>query len=540
MGGPCPIHGGGTRSACLSVQPEKGTWHCFTCGKGGSAFDWMMEVYGLTFPEALEDLSKRTGIALPEEKGQKVDSQEARILSALVIAQDFFASWLRKSPMALDYVRGRGLSEGIIEDEGIGFAPAGWDNLLQHLHMMNVSPELAEAAGLATRSHRGTMIDFLRDRITVPIKDARGRVIAFGGRMMPGAPEGTPKYMNSRETPVFHKGETVFGLHRARSFLRDEGALVVEGYFDVLSLWDQGLQTAVAPLGTSLTDGHLRALKKWTSRITYAFDGDEAGEKATARALELALPQGFDIRLLTLPKGHDPDTWVQAEGKVAAKAAIHDAPDWATFKIAQATEGKDFRRLEDRIAAAREVAEWIAYLPKDRQAEVQAAAAHELKVTTDQLRPAPRARAAIAPQEKPAPKVVSLTPPDEAVQSLAVLAAKGGAYFQWVEQIPRGWWDFRPGATLLDTLLDAAGDKEALGPALQGVLRAAEASDAIRAAVDPKRLLGRLEREFLAREIQEVMRNLAAQITEDNIANQLQINLNGLRTRLAKLTRGIK
>ena len=533
MGGPCPIHGGGSRTPCISVQPEKGQWHCFSCGEGGDAFDWMQKVHGLTFEEAVEDLAKRTGILLPEYAEKSPDSPESKILGALSSAQDFYASQLQATPTALDYLRGRGLSAALVEAEGIGYAPAGWDVTLTHLQSGGVRADVAEAAGLAIRSQRGTMIDFFRDRITVPIRDARGRVIAFGARVMPGAPPESPKYMNSRETPLFHKGEVVFGLHRARAYLRESGAMICEGYFDVFSLWDHGITTAVAPMGTALTDAHLAQLKKWTSRITLAFDGDAAGISAMEKALEKALPAGFEVRLLSLPTGEDPDTWVQSTP--GAKDLILKAPDWATFRLAKAKAGRDFRRLEDRMAAAREVAEWIAYLPQERQKEIQITAAHELKVPPEQLEPKPQ-----APKErpKPQPSAAPKMPADEAVQALMVMAAKGGPHLAWVQNIPQGWWDRRPGSNTLETLLDVDGEVEALGPDAQAAIRAAEIQEATRAQIDPRRLHARLEREFLSREIQELTRSLAINATDQTLASQLQVNLIDLRTRLARLMKG--
>lgn len=538
LGGPCPIHGGGARTACVSVQPDKGTWHCFGCGEGGDAYDWLQKVHGLTFEEALEDLSKRTGIALPtRESKHQADGPEERILKALAEAQEFYAAQILKAPEAMKYLTERGITEETVHAVGIGYAPPGWESTTHHLEAAGVRPEFAELAGISVRSQRGTLIDMLRDRITVPIRDQRGRVIAFGGRTMPGAPPDSPKYLNTKETPVFKKGETVFNLHRARAFLREEGAMVVEGYFDVIALGQQGINNAVAPLGTALTEQHLHQIGRWTKRLTLGFDGDGAGEKATEKALTLALPAGFDVRLLALPPGEDPDSWVRAQG-AAAKGLIAAAPDWATFAMDRAKVGRDFRRIEDRLAAAREVAEWIAYLPSHRQDEVTIAAAHDLKVPPQSLKPPPRAKARVEPpQARPA---ATEQPMDDAVQALVVMAAKRGAYLTWAAQVPRSWWDRRPGAWILETLLDAEGDAEALGSEAQKALRAAEARQATVAQVDPKRLLLRLEKEYLQRETQEVARRLATHASEESMAALLQSELTELRARMARFNRGIR
>jgi len=539
MGGPCPIHKGGSRTPCLSVLPEKGTWHCFVCGEGGDAFDWLEKVHGLSFEEALEDLGKRTGIELPQRGERNVDGPEDRILRALAMAQDFYAAQILKNPQAIAYLTGRGITAKTIADEGLGYAPDGWETTIHHLLSLGVKAEISELAGIAVRSQRGTLIDMLRDRITVPIMDARGRVIAFGGRAMPGAPQDSPKYLNTKETGLFKKGDTVFHLHRARAFLREEGALMVEGYFDVIALCQEGIHNAVAPLGTALTDGHLRQLGRWTKRLTLGFDGDKAGWEATTKALTKALPEGFDVRLLHIPNGEDPDTWARGQGGAQAKRLIAAAPDWATFALDRAKEGKDLRRIEDRLAAAREVAEWIAYLPSGRQDEVRVAAAHELNLPTANIKAAPRAAAApqapptVSPQATPAP------PMDDAVQALLAITGKGGAFIQWVGQLPRQWWEWRPGAGIVETLLDAEGDRDLLGPQGQAALREAEARAATVAQVDPKRLVLRLEKEYLQRETLAVARSLAAHATEESVAANLQAELTELRARMARLTRGI-
>src|SRR5574340_1515154 len=316
-------------------------------------------------------MSRRTVIELPPREQRPQAPGEERAVQALQAAQDFYERSLHENYDARAYLEERGITYAVAQEEGIGYDPAGWDPTIQHLQGAGFRPELLEAAGLATPSQRGTMIDFLRDRITVPIRDTRGRVIAFGGRVMPGAPPDAPKYMNTKETPLFRKSDVVFHLHRAKGFLRASGAVLVEGYFDTIRLCAHGVQEAVAPLGTALTEGHLQALRRWTNRLTLIMDGDDAGQLATHKALKLALPAGFEVRILTLPVEHDPDTWARAMGG-KTKAAITAAPDWATFALDRAKAGKDLRRMEDRLAAAHEVAEWISYLPGPRRSHGQA------------------------------------------------------------------------------------------------------------------------------------------------------------------------
>lgn len=507
------------------------TGNCFSCGKGGDAIDWMQEVNGLTFMESVEDLGKRAGIELPKNHEKPKDSHEDRIISALASAQEYYVAQLGRSQEALAYLQGRGLSAELLAAEGIGFAPPGWDKTSQHLHAAGLKPDVLEMAGIVTRSERGTLIDFLRDRITVPIRDARGRIIAFGGRCLPSAPDRTPKYLNTKETPVFTKGSTLFGLHRSRAKMREEGALVVEGYFDVLALWDQGVQTAVAPLGTALTEHHLDQIKRWTPKITLGFDGDDAGRSAMAKSLKMALPKGFDVRLLQLADGEDPDTWARANGQESSRL-ISEAPDWASFKLAEAKVGRNFAKLEDRVAAAREVAAWIAYLPEERQQEIQAAAAYELKVPLSQL----KANGHSSPTATQPQKNVIAIPMDEAIQSLLCLAASGETYMEWTKQLPRSWWEHRQGACVLETYLDVDGDLESMGSEGAQAVRAAEARGATQAQIDPRRLRMRLEKEHVSRELKDLTMSLATHAMDGAMAPALQTNLNDLRSRLAAMT----
>lgn len=533
MGGPCPAHGGGSRTPCISVQPDKGTWHCFSCGEGGDAFDWLAKVHGMDFETALEEMSRRTGIELPPREQKAQAPGEERAVQALQAAQDFYEASLHENYDARAYLEERGITFAVAQEEGIGYAPAGWDPTLQHLQGVGFKPDILEAAGLATRSQRGSMIDFLRDRITVPIRDARGRVIAFGGRVMPGAPPDSPKYMNTKETPLFRKSDVVFHLHRAKGFLRASGAVLVEGYFDTISLCQHGVQGAVAPLGTALTEGHLQALKRWTNRLTLLMDGDAAGQRAAHKALQLALPAGFEVRILTLPPEHDPDTWARALGE-QTKAAVAAAPDWATFALDHAKTGKDLRRMEDRLAAAHEVAQWISYLPETRREEVAMAAALDLKVPPRSLQ-AQEAK----PSAKPAkPTTKPVQQPDDAVGALIAMAAKAGPYLDWIRNVPQGWWNWREGAGVLETILDVEGDTEGLDKTLQAVVRGACAKVQAAGQVDPKRLHVRLEREFIQRETAMLIQQLAKSAGNDAQIAAYQQNLVELRARMARITRG--
>jgi DNA primase len=287
-------------------------------------------------------------------------------------------------------------------------------------------------------------------------------------------------------------------------------------------------------LGTALTEGHLNALKRWTNRLTIAMDGDEAGQRAAHKALTLALPMGFDVRLLVLPEGDDPDTWARALGE-GTKGAVAAAPDWATFALDKAKAGKDLRRLEDRLQAAREVAQWIAYLPGHRRDEVVLAAAHELKV------PAASFTGQKAPQQaqqQAKPQTRPITPPDDAVGALAAMAARGGPFVTWVRAIPAGWWEWREGAGILEALLEAEGDASGMAPDAQAIIRGACAKEQATGQVDPKRLQLRLEREFIQREQREILHRLGEVAGDQMVLAGLQSSLVELRARMARITRG--
>jgi DNA primase len=536
--GACPICQKGNRTANFSVLPHKGSWHCFGCGEGGDAFDFLQRTQGMDFEEALEELSARTGIKLPSRE-EKSEGPGDEILRALSLTQEFYVATLLGNKDAMAYLQGekRGLTPELIEAEGLGMAPDGWETTLKHLGTLGIGLGVAEAAGLVTRSSRGTFIDFMRDRLTIPIRDGRGRIIAFAGRTLPGAPDDSPKYLNTRETSIFKKSGALFHLNRAKAFFREEGAVIVEGYFDSIAMCSRGIQTAVAPMGTALTEDHLNLIGRWTKRITLAFDGDDAGRKATARALEMALPAGFEVRLLRMPQGKDPDVWAR-ELNGDTRAAVQQAPDWATFALAKAKAGRDMKRMEDRLAAAQEVSKWIAYLPETRQQEVQIAAAHDLNVSPDNLKPAHRK--APEPAKPPQATTSQAETIDDAVQALLAMAGRGGAFLEWAKNAPRSWWEWRPGAHVLETLLDSNGDKSLLTDHEQAILRAAEAREATQAQADPKRILARMEREYLQREIADMTKQMAIHAMDEEASSQIQRQLTELRARAARLTRGTR
>ncbi len=367
----CPFHKEKTPS--FSVSPDKQFYYCFGCGAGGNALGFVMDHDQLDFPQAVEELAKRAGMEVPhEESGRKhkprqpVDSPLYPLLAA---AADYYRQALKAHPTrksAVEYLKGRGLSGVIARDFGLGFAPPGWDNLMKHLGGDPLQHKAMIDAGLLIENaETGKRYDRFRDRVMFPIRDSRGRVIAFGGRVLG---DDKPKYLNSPETPVFHKGQELYGLYEARQANRDlDEIMVVEGYMDVIALAQQGLRNAVATLGTATSEEHLKRLFRIVPSVLFCFDGDAAGRKAAWRALEATLPNlqdGRRARFLFLPDGEDPDTLVRAEGTDAFRARIqqHSQP-LADYFFQQLSDEADPRSLEGKAHLATLAAPLIEKIP---------------------------------------------------------------------------------------------------------------------------------------------------------------------------------
>ncbi|MBA4742566.1 MAG: DNA primase [Azoarcus sp.] len=329
----CPFHGEKTPS--FSISPSKQFYHCFGCGVHGNAIDFVMELQGLTFVEAIHELARHSGLEVPQERSapgeyaRRAEGHDA-LLETMERAARFYREQLKSAPEAIDYLKRRGLTGEIAARFGIGFAPAGWQALGGVFDDYKAKALLE--AGLVIDNEQGRRYDRFRERIMFPIQDRRGRVIAFGGRVLDS---GEPKYLNSPETPLFEKGRELYGLRQAMQPMREEGfALVVEGYMDVVALAQFGIGNAVATLGTATTSHHVAALMRHAERIVFCFDGDAAGRKAARRALESSLETLRDdavLAFLFLPDGHDPDSFVRAQGADALRSAATDATPLTQF-----------------------------------------------------------------------------------------------------------------------------------------------------------------------------------------------------------------
>ena len=349
---PCPFHGGTHRN--FAVIPRKGMYYCFVCHEGGDVFTFFMKKLGMDYPTAVREVARRVGITIPERGPTGPDPREP-LYSAVAAAADWFARALRESPeaqVARDYLTTRHLDLETVQPLGLGYAPRN-KAFLDAMKGLGVRDEVLLEAGLLARREDGTLAPRFRGRLLFPIHDVRARVVGFGGRILG---EGEPKYLNSPDTPIFHKGKLLYNLHVAKHAMRKaERAILVEGYFDVLRLSLAGIEEVVAPLGTALTPEQAQLLQRHAPHVTLLYDSDDAGLRATFRAGDELLRQGLRVSVATLPPGEDPDTLVQKRGAAGLEAILKDAVDPLERKI-QILDRKAFfsslpgrRRALDRL-----------------------------------------------------------------------------------------------------------------------------------------------------------------------------------------------
>ena len=333
--GPCPLHGG--EGPNFSVDPARGLFKCFVCGEGGDVFAFFMKRLGMDFPEAVRHVAARVGVEIPEE-GEPREDPWARLREVVAFAEEWFVGCLRdeqEGPPARSYLAERGFSGEDAERFGLGWAPDAWRGLRDAAHARGIGdPELLEAGLLATSERADEPYDRFRGRLIFSIHDLRDRPIAFGGRVLGAASDAVPKYINSPESPIFHKGATLYGLVWARHEIRrEEASLVAEGYMDVLALHRAGLRTAVAPLGTSLTEDQAGLLARYAKRCFLLYDSDPAGLRATFRAGDALLAAGVHPMVVSLPPGEDPDSLLRGGGADALGPLLEDAVDVLERKL---------------------------------------------------------------------------------------------------------------------------------------------------------------------------------------------------------------
>ena len=358
----CPFHSEKTPS--FTVSPDKQFYHCFGCGENGSALTFLMEHDRLEFVEAVETLARLLGVEVPRETSARTNEDHTAIFELLSRADRIYRTALRGCPQAVAYLKEREVSGVIARDFGIGYAPDEWHTLSEAFNDTVPEANLLKA-GLLTENDQGKVYDRFRGRIMFPIRDTRGRVIGFGGRVMGDA--SGPKYLNSPETPVFHKGRELYGLFEARKALRRiDQLLVVEGYLDVVALAQVGIANVVASLGTATTSEHFHKLYRYCEEVVCCFDGDSAGRKAAWRALENALPtltEGRALKFLFLPDGEDPDSLVRKEGKAAFQVRLKAASPAIEYLFTQLAENLDLEQLDGQAKLASLAVPYIERVP---------------------------------------------------------------------------------------------------------------------------------------------------------------------------------
>lgn len=364
----CPFHN--EKSPSFTVSPQKQFYHCFGCGANGTALGFLMEYDRMEFVDAVEELARQHGLEVPREGGNQRNPQQSQRLKSLhellEAASNYYQQQLPKQTAAVDYLKQRGIDGSTAKAFGLGYAPNAWDGLINALAYNADTQQQLITTGMLIEKEGGAgrAYDRFRDRIMFPIRDTRGRVIAFGGRVLG---DEKPKYLNSPETPLFHKGKELYGLYEARQALREiPKLLVVEGYMDVIALAQHGIPYAVATLGTALTEEHLTPLFRATAEVIFCFDGDAAGRRAAAKAMEVclgAMKDGRQVKFLFLPDGEDPDTLVRKQGQTEFETATNNAMPLSSFLIQTLCDGIQLNSIDGRARLVELARPWLAKIP---------------------------------------------------------------------------------------------------------------------------------------------------------------------------------
>ena len=351
--GCCPFHS--EKTASFSVTPDKGFFYCFGCQAGGNVFNFIMKIENITFFEATRMLAQKINLPLPQKEKTKEELLRDKQISLLykinATAKDFFFACLTKTnygKSATAYLKKRGLSDEVINEFQLGFAPNYWDKLSQAFVKRGFTETDLLQAGLVLERKQGGIYDRFRNRVIFPITDEKNRVIGFGGRVLD---DSLPKYLNSPETVVFNKRQTLFGLAKAGKYIKEKNqALIVEGYMDVISAYNAGIKNVIASLGTSFTVEHGKKLLKYTDNFIFAYDSDNAGQNATLRALAIVKKIGAKVKVLSIPDGKDPDDYIKKYGTEAFQGLIDSAKPLLEYQVDKTLSEIDFTGLEGKVA----------------------------------------------------------------------------------------------------------------------------------------------------------------------------------------------
>ena len=356
--GLCPFHN--EKSPSFSVSQEKQIYKCFGCGESGNVITFVMKNKNMNFVDAVKYLADRANILLEDENRVNPTAKKKELLYKVnVEAGRFFYSNLKSNKMALEYFLNRGIRQDTIKRFGLGYAKDSWNSLLFHLRKLGFNDNILLEAGLVLTSEKtGNKYDRFRNRVMFPVFDYRGKVIGFGGRVLD---DSKPKYLNSPETLVFQKGTNLYGLNFAiKSNMKERYFIMVEGYMDLISLHQYGITNVVASLGTALTVNQARLLKRYADKVIISYDADVAGQTATMRGLEILKNAGFDVRVLSIPQGKDPDEYVRSNGKEAFMKLINEAEGLVEYRIKKAGENINFKDSNDLVRYGKRVTEILA------------------------------------------------------------------------------------------------------------------------------------------------------------------------------------
>ncbi|MBI3088416.1 MAG: DNA primase [Candidatus Omnitrophica bacterium] len=506
----CPFHQ--ERTPSFHVNTEKQIFHCFGCGVGGNIFSFLMQQERLTFPEAARQLAEQAGVTIPAQAAAASRNGKTEQLYGILDKSCRYYERMLAHPSlgraARDYLKRRGVTDRTRAAFRLGYAPAGWDRLMQAAKRSNISPDLLQQAGLTAQGSRGA-IDRFRQRLLFPIQDVRGRVVGFGGRSLAGQ---EPKYLNSPESAVYTKGRQLFGLAQARdAVVKIKRAIVVEGYFDCALLWQEGLTHVVSPLGTAFTPEQARLLGRYTEEAVLAFDADAAGETATLRGIDILTEAGLRVQVAQLPTGVDPDEFVRAYGRQAFAQLVEQAAGVLEFLIACAKRRYDVHKPEGRVQAAQFILPTIAKVPNAMlRAEYVKRLAESLRldesaVAAELGKVQPRT----APPSGASPERNRGTAATITVRAHAARASGRSAerLFTALLLDQPGRWEAAKSAVSLDHLTDAR---------LRRILAVlCELQAAQRDAVMPAQVISRLQEDELIRLVSELVQVAQAEPEQD-------------------------
>ena len=464
----CPFHN--ERTPSFNVNPHRQIFKCFGCGAGGSVFRFVMDYEHLDFVAAVRKLADKAGIKIPEAEMSQADYERAdlrrRLLSLHAEAAEFFHQQLMRgnsADAAREYMKKRGLSAEVAKSWKIGFAPDSWDGLLSAMQAGGFSEmELKESGLFSHGEDSGKMYDRFRGRVMFPICNDTGEVIAFSGRVL-FAEQSPAKYVNSPETPLFTKGNVLFGLNKSkRALIAAKQAIVCEGQVDLITAFEAGVQNVIAPQGTAFTDRQAQILKRYVSEVVLCFDADAAGEKAAEKSMIQLLAVGLTVRMVEMPKGEDPDSLIRTQGGEVFRERVAAAKDFFQYQIDRQVRLPDFTTLRGKIAASRKLAEFIGVIPEkvsqdivlNNTASLLQVSTQELKSLVEQLRSPQRA---VLDEENPEPERAEPITFDATKEWLAHLALRSPAARMWLQAqgCDRVLNDGQPDSVLLLKILDA-------------------------------------------------------------------------------------